>query len=90
MIDLKVQYSIILFSLLYGLFFYYLLYICKDYLNINNHFYRIINTLSFFLFMSIIYFIGIEIVCGGIFHIYSFIIIIVVGLIEHYMSKVYK
>ena len=89
MIDINIQYSLILFSLIYGLLFYYLLNICKDYLNIENIFFRIINTITFFLFMSIIYYIGIEIVCDGIFHLYSFIVIIIVGFVEFKLSKKY-
>ena len=90
MINIDIQYSIILFSLIYGLLFYYLINICKEYLNIDNVFFRIINTITFFLFMSIIYYIGIEIVCDGIFHLYSFIIIIIIGIIEFCLSKKYK
>lgn len=90
MIDINIQFSIILFSFLYGLLFYYLLNIFSDYINHNNYFYRIINTVTYFLFMSLVYFIGIEIVCDGILHIYSFIFISLAGIIEYALSKKYK
>ena len=87
MIDLNIQIGIIIYSFLYGLIFYYLLYICKDYLLINNTFYRIINTFTFFISLSLIYFIGLQIVCDGILHIYSLSIVILSGLIEHFIAK---
>lgn len=87
MINLSIQISIIIYSFLYGLVFYYLLYICRDYLSINNKFYRIINTLTFFMSLSLIYFIGLQIVCDGILHIYSLSIVILAGLIEHFIAK---
>lgn len=90
MINLNIQLSIILFSTIYGFLFYYLLIICKDYLNIDNYFFRIINTISFFLFFILIYYIGIEIVCDGIFHFYSILIIIFVGTGEYIFKKYYK
>ena len=90
MININVQLSIIIFSYLFGLLFYYLLNICKDYINHKNYFFKIINTFTFFLSMSLIYFIGLEIVCNGILHIYSFLIIILSGLIEFLLSKGYR
>jgi hypothetical protein len=86
MIDINTQFSIIVFSYLYGVLFFSLLFICKDYLNHNNYFYRIINTITFFLTLSLIYFIGCEIVCSGIVHIYSFFIISLSGIIEYYLN----
>lgn len=87
MININIQYSIIMFSIIYGLLFYYLLIICRDYINIDNILFRIINTITFFLFFTIIYYIGVQIVCDGYFHLYSFFIIIITGIIEYYSSK---
>ncbi len=90
MINLNVQISIIIFSYIYGLLFYYLLYLCRDYINYKNYIFKIINTITFFLTMTFVYFIGIEIVCDGILHIYSLIIVILAGLIEHFVAKIKK
>lgn len=90
MIDLNIQLSLIIYSFLYGLVFYYLLCLCRDYLNYNNCFFRIINTFTFFIALSIIYFIGLQIICDGILHIYSLFIVILPGLIEHFIAKKIK
>lgn len=87
MITFKVQFSLIIFSYIYGKAFYYLLYLCRHYINYPNIIYRIINTFTFFVTLSLIYFIGLEIVCDGILHIYSFFIIIGVGYLTHFVAN---
>ena len=87
MINLSTQINIILYSFLYGLLFYYLLYLCRHYLNYKKTFFRIINTFTFFTSLSLIFFIGLQIVCDGILHIYSLSIVILSGLIEHFIAK---
>lgn len=87
MINLNIQINIIVYSILFGLLFYYLLYLCRKYLNYNNCFLRVINTFTFFTSLSLIYFIGLQIICDGILHIYSLSIVILVGLIEHFIAK---
>ena len=87
MINLDIQLSVIIYSYLYGLVFYYLLYLCRYYLNYEVCFFRIINTFTFFIALSIIYFIGLQILCDGILHIYSLFIVILSGLIEHFVAK---
>ncbi len=87
MIQINTQFSIIIFSLLYGLFFYYLLFLCRNYINYPNIFYRFINTFTFFTFLALVYFIGIEIVCDGILHIYSFIIIFGVCYVVNFIAN---
>lgn len=87
MININYQLSIILFSVIYGLLFYYLVCICKYYLCHKNIIFRFINTITFFLFFSNIYCIGLDIICDGILHIYSLIIIVFVGTIEHFIAK---
>ncbi len=87
MINIKAQLSIIIFSYIYGSLFYYLLFLCRNYINYKNRIYKIINTISFFLLFSLLYFIGIEIVCDGILHIYSLFIVILTGYIEHIIAK---
>lgn len=90
MIDLNIQLSIILFSIIYGIYFYLLLYLCRNYINYNNTFFRIINTISFILFMTIVYFIGIQIICSGILHLYSLLIITLVCLLCNTIAKKLK
>lgn len=90
MIDINVQLSIIIFSYIYGLLFYWLLFLCRNYINYKNSIYRIINTTTFFLLFSLLYFIGIEIVCDGILHIYSLFIVILSGYMEHIIAKKIK
>lgn len=87
MINIKVQLSITLFSYIYGVLFYYLLFLCRNYINHKNYFFRILNTITFFLFFSTIYFIGLDIICDGILHIYSLIIVLFTGTIEHFIAK---
>ena len=71
MIELNIQVDIIIYSIIYGLLFYYLLYLCRDYLNYNTYIFRLLNTFTFFMSLSLIYIIGLDIVCDGILHIYS-------------------
>lgn len=87
MIEFNTQLDIIIFSYIYGLLFYYLLYLCRDYINHKTLFFRIINTISFFLFFSLVYFIGLEIVCDGILHIYSLFIVIFAGYTMYFIAK---
>lgn len=87
MIEFGTQLDIIIFSYIYGLLFYYLLYLCRNYVNYKTLFFRIINTISFFLLFSLIYFIGLEIVCDGILHIYSLFIVIFAGYTMHFVAK---
>ena len=76
MIKLNIQLSILIFSYIYGLLFYYLLYLCRRYIDYHQPFFKIINTITFLFLMTLIYLVGLEIVCDGILHIYSIIVII--------------
>lgn len=87
MININIQIDIIIYSILYGLLFYYLLFLCRKYINYEIYVFRLINTFTFFLFFSLIYFIGLDIVCNGILHIYSLIIVILVGILCHFVAK---
>ena len=90
MIEFKFQLSIIIFSYIYGLLLYYLLYLCRDYINYPNYFFRVINTLTFFLTFSLIYLFGLELICDGILHIYSLFIVVFTGYITHLIAKIKK
>jgi len=87
MIELNIQVDIIIYSIIYGLLFYYLLYLCRDYLNYNTYIFRLLNTFTFFMSLSLIYIIGLDIVCDGILHIYSIFIVILVGIVNHFVAK---
>ena len=82
MIDLNIQIKLLLFSLIFGFIFssildflYQFIYKAKSYLKI---------TLSILLIclMTIIYFIGIDRIGNGIFHLYS-ILSIIIGFIGY-------
>lgn len=90
MIGLNIQFKIIIFSYMYGLFFYYSLFLLKKYLNISNCFFRYLNTITFFLFTSLGYCLGLEIICDGILHIYSLFIVIITGYACRLIAKTYK
>lgn len=87
MIPFNIQFSLIIYSIIYGLFFYYIIYLCRYYLDYPNTFYRIINTLTLFLFLAMTYFIGIEIVCDGILHIYSLLVITCVSSLCNFVAN---
>lgn len=87
MIEFNTQLSIIIFSIIYGLLFYYLIVLCRHYINHPKIIFRFINTFTFFTFVALIYFIGLEIVCNGILHIYSFLIIILVCYIVNFIAN---
>lgn len=87
MIELNIQVDIIIYSIIYGLLFYYLLYLCRGYLNYNTYIFRLLNTFTFFMSLSLIYIIGLDIVCDGILHIYSIFIVILVGIANHFVAK---
>ncbi len=87
MIELAYQFKIIIYSILYSLVFTYSFILCKNYLCVNNYVFKTINTITFYLFFSIMYFIGLEIVCNGILHFYSILTIFFVGYIATKYNK---
>lgn len=77
MINLSVQIKLILFSFFFGLIFSYFLEILNKFNNKYNAFIKILYSFLFVLIMGIIYFVGIQNISKGIFHIYSILSIIV-------------
>ncbi len=77
MIPLSIQFSLILFSLGFGILFWLLFQLVKKWLYCQNTFFRIINTFSFILANTFCYFVGIEYVSDGILHIYSLLLVFV-------------
>ena len=82
MIDLSIQVRLIVFSLIYGFMFSYLLDIVYQYISRIKKVYQILITFLFVMIMSIIYFIGINKIGYNLFHIYS-ILCIIIGFISY-------
>jgi len=80
MIDLNIQIKLIVFSFVFGFFFSIILELFnKKTFNYKNYIKFVLSILLISLF-SYIYFVGIQNICYGIFHIYS-IISIVIGFV---------
>ena len=87
MIPEKIQFNIIFFSFLYGLFFYYSLSLAHSYLINSKVVKRFINTITFFAFVTLVYFIGLQVVSNGILHIYSLFVIIITGYLARLIAN---
>lgn len=79
---LKNQILTIIFSIIYGFFFYLLIYLNKKVLFNKSIIKRIISNLLFIIDMVLIYFIIIKIVNNGVLTYYSYIFIIIGMLIQ--------
>lgn len=76
MIDITIQFNLIIFSFIYGFLFSIILDIFnKKIINVKSEL-KIIFTLILNIMMSIIYFIGIDKISNSIFHLYSILCII--------------
>lgn len=82
MIDLTIQFRLIIFSFIFGFLFSYILEVFNKAIKKCNKFVQIIFSFLLVLFMTIIYFIGIQKIGNAIFHIYS-IISIIIGFITY-------
>lgn len=82
MIDLDIQIKLIVFSFIFGFLFSIILEIFNNLIKKTKITNQII--LSFFIvsFMTLLYFLGIQKIANGIFHIYS-IICIVIGFFSY-------
>ena len=80
MIDLNVQLKLIIFSFIFGFMFSALLEIFNKKINKCKSYLKFLFSMILIIIMTYIYFIGIQKVGNGIFHIYS-IISIIVGFI---------
>ena len=74
---LNIQIICLFVSFLYGIFIYFILEILKKYIYNKRIFIKIIFSLFFSLFISIIYFILLLYVNNGILHVYFFMMIVV-------------
>lgn len=75
MISLSIQLKIILFSYIYGVFIDFLYTLLKRYIYDVNVFFRIINSFSIIMGITLIYFFLLEKIAYGIFHTYSLLVI---------------
>ena len=82
MIDLSIQFKLILFSFVFGFLFSFVIELFNSFVKKFSKLLKII--LSFFvvLFMSVIYFIGILKIGNAIFHIFS-VFSIIIGFLSY-------
>ncbi len=76
MISLNIQFKLIIFSFIFGFMFSMLLDTFNCLIKKNSKLLEIIVSFIFVLFMTILYFIGIQKIGNAIFHVYSIISII--------------
>ena len=82
MIDLTLQFKLIIFSFIFGFLFSALLEWFNKKINKYNTCARLVFSIFLIIFMTFVYFVGIQKIGNAIFHIYS-IISIIVGYILH-------
>ena len=82
MIDLTIQFRLIIFSFIYGFMFSCLLDIFNKQIKKYSKIVEIILSFILIVFMTIIYYVGINKIGNAIFHIYS-IISIVIGFVVY-------
>ena len=88
MINLTIQYNLIVFSFIFGFMFSFLFDIFNKYVKKFSSFIEMFLTLLFTILMTIIYFIGIEKISNSIFHIYSIFCIIMGFCIYNFIIKI--
>ena len=88
MIDLSLQFKLIIFSFIFGFLFSFSLECFNKLIKRYSTFIEIILSFLFVLFMTFIYFIGIEKIGNAIFHIYSILSIIVGFLCYEFIIKI--
>lgn len=86
--NLNIQIKLIIFSLIYGFLLSILLNINYKLLHHKNNIIRILSNFIFVFICIYIYFIIIQKICYGIFHIYSILLIITGFIIQNIISKV--
>lgn len=90
MIPLSIQIRLILFSFFFGIFFFIAFKLVQKAIYCQNLFFRIVNTFSFILLLTLLYFLGIEKLSDGILHIYSLCLIIVGFLFSEVIARTRK
>ena len=84
MIELGIQIKLIVFSFIFGFAFSFILDIFNNLIKKYSKIFEIVFSFILICFMTFIYFIGIEKIGDGIFHIYS-IIVIIIGFLTYNM-----
>lgn len=87
MIPLKIQLKIILFSFLFGIFFFLIYQLVRKFIYCQNIFFRVMNTLSFILLLTLLYFIGLEKISDGILHPYSLFLIMLGFVVSDIIAR---
>lgn len=87
MIPLSIQIKIILFSFFFGIFFFLTYQLVKKAIYCQNVFFRIMNTFSFILLHTLLYFLGLEYISDGILHIYSLFLIMVGFVVSSVIAR---
>jgi len=87
MIPLSIQIKIILFSFSFGVFFYFGYQLVKKAIYCHNVFFRIINTFSFILLLTLLYFFGLEYISDGILHPYSLFLIMLGFVVSNVIAR---
>ena len=80
MIELTLQFKLIIFSFIFGFLFSAVLEGFNEKIKKYSTFIEIVFSFLFIAFMTIIYFVGIQKICNAIFHVYS-ILSIIIGFI---------
>lgn len=88
MIDLNIQFKLIIFSFIFGFFFSSALDSFNKLIKKCNTFLQILFSFLFIMFMTIIYYIGINKISYAIFHIYSIISIIIGFILYDILIKI--
>ena len=88
MIDLRIQFNIIVFSVLFGMVYHAGLMIINKYL--YQKIFGILGSLAYILIFAILYFYNIEKIADGILHPYSIILIIVGYYLYKPIEKIMK
>ena len=88
MIDLTIQFKLIIFSFIFGFLFSLLLENFNKLIKKQNVFIEILLSFIFVAFMTCIYFIGIQKIGNAIFHIYSIISIIIGFILYDILIKI--
>ena len=84
---LNIQISLIFFSLIFGFLFSLFFNIGYKWLHHPKKIINLLSNILFILISLIIYFNGLQIICNGIFHIYSLLLIIIGFIVENIIGK---
>jgi hypothetical protein len=88
MIDLTIQFRLIIFSFIYGFMFSCLLEIFNKQIKKYSKIVEIILSFILIVFMTIIYYVGINKIGNAIFHIYSIISVIIGFVVYDILIKI--